>query len=80
MDAVDDFGHWTGTCEACGTSHDGYPPDTVGGLTRCLRARASALGAASVLESLDDLDARQAERREGAVRDFLADGPGATDA
>ena len=33
-------GDWLGTCERCGTSHDGWPPDTIGGIYRCRRTRA----------------------------------------
>jgi hypothetical protein len=31
---------WQGTCQQCGTNHDGWPPDTIGGIYRCRRLRA----------------------------------------
>jgi hypothetical protein len=39
-DFDEDRNRWQGTCLRCGTSHDGWPPDTIGGLYRCRRTRA----------------------------------------
>ena len=51
----DEHGDWIGPCDACGTNHDGYPPDTFGGKSRCLRAQAVALNAPqAVLDRLDE--------------------------
>lgn len=53
-------GQWTGTCDDCGTGHDGHGPGTLGAATRCLRARATALGATHVLARLDQFEAEHA--------------------
>lgn len=69
----DENGQWTGTCDDCGTGHDGHAPGTLGAVTRCLRARADAAGATTVLDGLDQLDAKQTARRDEAIRRYFDD-------
>lgn len=65
----DENGDWTGTCEACSTSHDGYPPDTVGGAIRCVRAQAEVLGASHLVDQADAGLRDIRERRDAILRD-----------
>lgn len=67
----DTEGNWTGTCEDCGTNHEGWPPDTLGGRMRCLRARAQQTGAVHVEAQLDQLEATISDRRDAAVRSYF---------
>lgn len=76
MTDFNENGQWTGTCERCGTNHEGYPPDTLGGETRCLRARAAAEGAVHVEAQLDQLEARLADERDRVLAEgFSVSGP-----
>lgn len=52
-DEFDENGEWTGTCEKCGTNHDGYPPGTMGAERRCLRNQLVALGATAQVDQFD---------------------------
>lgn len=49
----DDKGDWTGTCEKCGTNHDGYPPGTMGAERRCLRKRMQDMGMTGAVDQFD---------------------------
>jgi hypothetical protein len=66
--AFDEHGRWLGTCDDCGTDHDGHGPGTFGAATRCLRARATTAGATHVLARLDQFEAEQAARRDELLR------------
>lgn len=56
-DKFDEAGNWIGRCGECATSHDGYPPNTMGGRSRCLTARAEALGDPGLLAQVDQMNA-----------------------
>jgi hypothetical protein len=66
MSDFDAEGQWRGRCEECGTDHDGFPPGTLGGDLRCLRARAVTLGADHLVDQIDamgsDLDSRAVDQ------------------
>lgn len=61
---IDDHGEWTGTCDRCGTDHDGYPPGTIGGALRCARTRALHLGLNSAVEAADAVNDRLGRERD----------------
>lgn len=63
----DDHGHWVGPCLDCGTNHDGYAPDTLGGRVRCLRAQAEQTGATGDLAALDAFEADFNEKRDAFI-------------
>jgi hypothetical protein len=66
---LDDDGQWTGACDACGTSHDGHPPGTLGAEMACLRARAAEqLDAPHLAAQVDQLDAKLIDHRNRALR------------
>lgn len=64
---LDDEGQWIGTCSKCGTNHEGWPPGTFGGETRCLRAQAEQAGAPHLVDQVDALRRTVAERRDTAL-------------
>ena len=55
-----------GTCAECGTSHEGYPPDSIGANLRCLRARAERIDAGWMVDQIDagqrDMNLRRDEQ------------------
>jgi hypothetical protein len=65
---IDEHGQWTGTCEKCGTSHDGYEPGTVGGDLRCVRAQAVSLGAGHLVDQVDAVQRDMHGRRDEQLR------------
>jgi hypothetical protein len=66
--AFDDAGEWIGTCSKCHTSHDGYPPGTLGGDIRCVRAQAAALGATGLVEAIDRDMQRWTQKQDEMLR------------
>ncbi len=61
---VDDFGNWLGTCDECGTNHDGHLPGSFGALIRCLRSRAAAEDAVGLVDQVDALARDVARARD----------------
>jgi hypothetical protein len=66
----DDAGQWTGTCDECGTNHEGHAPGTIGGQMRCLRAQAVTLGASHLVDQIDAGQRDLAARRDQILRDL----------
>lgn len=64
----DEAGQWVGTCSDCGTSHDGYPPDSFGAQLRCLRLQAERLGAGHLVDQIDAGERERGRRRDEALR------------
>lgn len=67
MTDFDDAGQWIGPCEDCGSNHDGYPPGTLGGMSRCLRLQAEALGATHLVDLLDAMERDRNARVEAIM-------------
>jgi hypothetical protein len=61
LDEFDEHDRWTGTCDRCGTSHGGWPPDTAGAASHCLaiQLRQFAHGLGRPLQWLYDRLARR---------------------
>lgn len=68
MTDLDEFGQWTGTCDKCGTNHDGHPPETLGGEMRCLRARADRAGDQGLMAYVQGLMAYVGDQRDDILR------------
>lgn len=64
----DENGQWIGVCSECGTSHDGYPPDSFGAKMRCLRSQAEALGAGHLVDQIDAGQRETDRRRDETLR------------
>jgi hypothetical protein len=68
---LDEYGYWRGTCAECGTDHEGYPPGTVGAMTRCVRLSAEATGAVGLVDQVDAFERELAQQMEAFIRRWL---------
>lgn len=68
---VDDHGQWTGTCDTCGTDHDGYLPDSIGAHLRCIRTRGEQLGRPDLVEQVDAVQRVLDRERDRVIRDYF---------
>lgn len=68
LSEFDEHGQWIGPCEECGTNHDGYEPESLGGTVRCLRARAEQLGDQRLIAKVDELRRTLDEKRGEMLR------------
>lgn len=67
-DGYDDEGNWLGPCDRCGGNHEGYPPDTLGGELRCVRARAESIGEPRLVAEVDEAMAYLDKQRDDFLR------------
>lgn len=59
-------------CPKCATDHEGYPAGSLGAELRCLRTRAAALDAPSLVAALDTVEARLASERDSVLARYRA--------
>ncbi len=71
MSEINLRGEFVHTCEKCGTSHQGHPPNTVAGDLACLRARLGKIAhplARHMENGLDDLEEMLRHGRDELIR------------
>jgi hypothetical protein len=71
MKDLDEHGYWHGTCDGCGTDHEGYPPGTLGAAICCLRRRVEQSSDVGLIDQIDALERDLADQRNAVIRRFL---------
>lgn len=67
----DDHGQWTGTCDTCGTDHDGYLPDTAGAIIRCVRTVGEQHGRPDLVQRADAAQRVLDRERDRFIRQYF---------
>jgi hypothetical protein len=60
-----------GKCLECGTDHGGYPPDSLGARTRCIRVQAEMCDDRDLLADLDRFEEKVARQRNDFIAKWL---------